>query len=255
MLKGQLQIHWLSRQLQFVNAWDILNESAQINGNFLDNICQWESQLSEQLPESNQRTMRTLLFGVQILKCYKSGQKSAQARSFVTRNLETMASFQDLMAKSINAGIESGKLCTNLRPNTTPPQAAFFRTYFEMFDICHVVKKIVDWTKTLNEDRALLEPKSLLKLCARIMACNRSIALQVEEYALTIQKAIRQECAIRDIVAATFDGQHDQQDLVGMELKILFDQPDIERIAQDLCKSWTEALDGIVRAARYLGSE
>lgn len=255
MLKGHLQIHWLSRQLQFVNAWDILNESAHINGNFLDNICQWESQLNERLPESNQKIMRTLLFGVQILKCYKSGQKSEPAPSLVTRTLEAMASFQDLMAKSIDAGIESGKLCTYLRPNITPPQAAFFRTYFEMFDVCHVVKKVADCTKTLNGDRALLEPKSLLQLCARIVACNQSIALKVEEYALTIQKAIRQECAIGDIVAATFHGQHGQQDLVGSELKTLFDQQHVERIAEDLCESWTEALDGIVRAARYLGSE
>lgn len=255
MLKDHLQTHWLSRQLQFVNAWDILTESAHINGNFLDNICQWESQLNEQLPESDQRTMRIVLYGVQILKCYKSNQKSAPARSLVTRSLEAIASFQDLMAKSIDAGIESGKLCTNLRPTITPPQAAFFRTYFEMFDICHVVKKIFECTKALNEDRALLEPKSLLQLCTRFVACNQSITLKVEEYALTIQKAIRQECAIGDIVAATFDGQHGQQDMIGMELKTLFDQQHMERIAEDLSDSWTEALDGIVRAARYLGSE
>lgn len=165
-----------------------------------------------------------------------------------------MASFQDLLAKSIDAGIESGKLCTTLRPNITPPQAAFFRTYFEMFDLCHFMRKIVDCAKTLNDATALLEPKSLSKICARIVACNQSIALQIEEYALNIQKAIRQECAIGDIVATTFDWQHGQQDLVGMELKTLVNQQDMERIAQVLCGSWTEALDGIVRAARYLGS-
>lgn len=199
--------------------------------------------------------METILeYGLLISRSYKSSEKLEAARKAIMGALEKIASFHGRAASVLESMKDEPKgFFIFLQPKFTAPSAAYFRHHFGLLDICHCVRKVVDRVRALNEGHELVEPVSMLGISARITDGYRSLALEAGEQALAMQRRLQHECSARDIIAGVFDGQSGQQDPVGMELRSTIGQPNMAEIAEDLRQSWIEALDGIVRAARYLG--
>ena len=200
--------------------------------------------------------IKILLYGVQILASYKLGQKPEAFREHIVKGLERLASFQEIARQVLNGSSEFLEgLSTHWRPKLATPNASYLQHYFGVFDVCHAIRRCVSCVMNLNEENKIVEPASLLRLSARLIAGNKSIALKAEEQASIMQRGLRGERAVRDTVAAAFDGQDERQDMIGEELQKTIGQPNMERIAECLRDSWIEALDGIVKAARYLDSK
>ena len=218
-------------------------------------MCEADPLSIDHLSELERVMIKTLLYGVQILASYKPGQKLEASRKHIMLALEHLASFQETASQSLNYKSEFEGLSTHFRPNLATPNASYLQQYFGIFDVCHAIRKCVSCVMMLNEENKIIEPASLLKLSLRLVAGNKSIALKAEEQASTMQRELRGEHTVRDTVKATFDGQDERRDLIGEELQKTIGQPKMERIAARLRDSWIEALDGIVKAARYLDSK
>ena len=200
--------------------------------------------------------IKTLFCGVQILASYKPGHKPEAAQKHIMQSLELLASFQEVAGQVLNYPSSEFKgLSTHLRPKFATPNASYLQHYFGIFDICHAIRRCVSCVMNSNEENKIVEPASLLRLSRHLVAGNKSIALKAESQASTMQRELRGERALRDTVGAAFDGHDERQDLIGEELQKTIGQPNMERIAECLCDSWIEALDGIVKAARYLSTK
>ena len=219
------------------------------------NMSEEDPLLIDHSPDLENNMFKTLYFGVRILAFYKSDQKPEASRKHIMQALEHLASFQEKAGQALNNPSQFEGLSTNLRPKFATPNASYLQHYFGIFDICHAIRRCVSCVMNLNEGNKIVEPASLLRLSAQLVAGNKSIAQKAEEQASTMQRELRGERTVRDTVEAAFDGQDKQQDLIGEELQKIIGQPNMERTAERLRDSWIEALDGIVKAARYLGSK
>ena len=206
-------------------------------------------------PELEQMMTKTLFYGVQIVTAYKPGHQPEAARKHIMQDLEHLASFQEMAGQVFSYSGEFEGLSTQLRPNFTTPNASYLQHYFGVFDVCHAIRRCVSCVMDLNEGNKIVEPSSLLRLSERLAAGNKSIALKAEAQASTMQRELRGDRTVRDTIGVAFNGQDERQDLIGEELQKTIGQPNMERIAECLRDSWIEALDGIVKAARYLGSK
>lgn len=206
-------------------------------------------------PDLENAMLKTLYHGVRILAFYKSGLKPEASRKHIMQALEHLASFQEKAGQALNNPSQFEGLSTYFRPKFATPNASYLQHYFGIFDVCHAIRRCVSCVMNLNEGKKIVEPASLLRLSVQLVAGNKSIALKAEEQASTMQRGLQGERTVKDIVETAFDGQDERQDLIGEELQKTIGQPNMERIAERLRDSWIEALDGIVKAARYLGSK
>ena len=218
-------------------------------------MCEADPLSNDDSSEPEKAMIRTLFCSVQIFASYKSGRTPKAAREHIMQNLEQLSSFQEKAGQVLNNSSEFEGLSTHLRPKFATPNASYLQHYFGILDVCHAIRRCVSCVMIMNEENKIVEPASLLSLSVRLVAGNKTIALKAEEQVSTMQRGLRGERAVRDTVAAVLDGQNERQDLIGEELQKTVGEPRMERVAERLRDSWVEALDGIVKAARYLGSK
>ena len=234
--------------------WNLLDGSARIDQDFISLNCPDVKLLDEAIQWPEKLTTLALLIGIRIWVRYTSNDNSDNARSLIIQGLDNLTALQKAAAEMFKSINEAEGLCTTLRGNLTLPQEAYFKRHFGLLETGQAVKKVIKGIKAWNDNFTLLDSKSLVNMSARISNDNKALAVKAEEQALTMQKALQQKNNVRDFISVMFNGAGERQDAIGIELEGIIDMPTMESIAEDMFESWIEALDGVVKAAKYLGS-
>ena len=236
--------------------WDELEQSLHTSDSVVPKNDWSETPLVDDAELELEKTeRRTLMLGGSLLVLFSSAHKPEVVCGPIAQTLEGLERLQMSIIEVlefINQSLDG--YCTSLGPTLKIPHAAYFKFYFGMFRICHTVNKIVDCGNIWNQQEKLVELLHIQKISAHVRAINRDIAMKAESQALAMQSALQREHALDCIISTIFNEQESQQDLIGLALGSLVDQQSKEMIAAVMLESWVEALEGIVKAARYLGS-
>ena len=234
--------------------WDLPNTTAYMNGDALAKIMLRNSLPVAEITGLEGTTLRVLMLGGSLLTCFRSNDKPAAAKDSIMHTLKGLERLQNRIIEILDVSNSPIGYCTQLGPYLGPPNAAFFKLHFGIFDICHAIKRVLDNAITWNQDDNIVEILQLEELSARMQALRQDCRKKVENHVIKLQDGLRTNHALEYIVKAVYEGQAGHADPTSVELKELIGRSDMQDFAKELRDSWVDALDGIVEAARYLGS-
>ena len=207
--------------------------------------------------EPEKTHLKVLILGVSVQSIYISSPKRSVARTTILKNLDGLESLQVGvfgLLKWIHQHLE--QCCIFLRPRLYVPSATYFKTIFSILDSCNTIKKIMARTAGWNTQERLVEPEYLKNSSAHITATNKQVAVETEMQASIMQKALQGDQAREEIIAAVLCGQHEEPDSLVREIvRMTHKNNRMEIIAENMRTSWTEALGGVIKAAKYLGRD
>ena len=207
--------------------------------------------------EPDKTHLKVLTLGASLQSIYTSSQRRSVARTAILKSLEGLQSLEVGgigLLKWIHQ--HPGECCIFLRPRLCVPSATYFKVVFSVLDLCNTIKKIMGCTTGWNNQERLVEPEYLKRSSAHIAAMNKQVAAEVEMQASIMQKGLQGDQKREEIIAAVICGHHEQPDSLGREIvRITLKKKHMEIIAEDMRTSWVEALGGVIKAAKYLGSD
>lgn len=133
----------------------------------------------------------------------------------------------------------------------TFPNWKYFHWHLTILDTCQFCRATITHLSLKNRHSPFVDSDFLANRIHRLQGLIREIQSLTESNVSYQQASIRSENAKNELAHAIRWGMHEEQDAVGKALDSLIDQATMEKTVKDVRDSWTEAMDGILKAKNY----
>jgi len=133
----------------------------------------------------------------------------------------------------------------------TFPTWKYYHWHLTILDACQFCRATIMHLSLKDRRSTFVDSDFLANRTDRLKTLVREIQSLTESNVSYQQASVRSEKAKTKLIHAIRWGMHEEQDAVGKALESLIDQATMERTVKDVCDSWTEAMDGILKAKNY----
>ncbi len=129
----------------------------------------------------------------------------------------------------------------------------YFHKIFVLLDLFRLILQTLDYAVAENRKRAVLDQHQLDESSKHMRKSIADLWTSIHEATSKVRDQLRQPGAAAKMVEVAFDdddnddGRSQNGNAVGLELRALIGVPRLEEIAADMCSSWIDGLDGILR--------
>lgn len=243
---------WLSTQLEMACFWDILHRRETMKANTVIDMVHRESGSSNNgtAIEDKQYSIVSMLKYLCSLAANADQPRTKQSKMLVLFDpLE--AALADLRRALEGNSSASEDTTADLGVGFTFPTWKYYHWHLTILDACQFYRATMMHLTFKNRDSNFVDSNFLANRIDRLQALIREIQSLTESNVSCQQASIRSETAKHKLVHAIRWGQHEEQDAVGKALESLIDQATMEMTVKDVCDSWTEAMDGILKAKNH----
>lgn len=162
--------------------------------------------------------------------------------------LQKLDEWLSVLAKESKPGdFATTTYCFELSSNFAIPDWNYFHTKYSCLEICRFTNLALDYVLSESSKYKLLEPSVLSELSASIKESIAEIYSNIKQHASALQSSLQKKVSVEKFIELGFGMPDDNNDVVGLELRNLVSEPKMEEIASDVCESWVDALEGLIR--------
>ena len=244
---------WLSRQLEMAWFWECIHNRTTIDTRATFSMINRESDQSNNGTAIEEKERQTIEILEHLCSLSSSSEQLEDNKRMMLALFEILDETIEGFIKALDGfAVASGETFTHLGAGLMTPNWKYYHWFFVILDICQFCKVSMVHLLVAIREHPFVDPESLLHRCERLRVLIWKITSQTELNVSHQQQLLRNGNAAQELTRAIRWGLHEEQDTVGKALESLIDQRSLKRMAADMCESWTEALDGILKANNHV---